>query len=127
MEIKCSNRTLRVLVCGGRTFDDAKFVFAQLDRLHAECGFETLIEGDARGVDRLAGEWAQARGVELIKFPADWQNEGRHAALIRNERMLRAGHPDLVIAFPGGNGTLYTCRMAEELGIPVIRINYQSS
>ena len=62
-----------------------------------------------------------------MKFPADWKNEGRHAALIRNERMLREGKPDLVIAFPGGNGTFHTCRLAEELGIPVIRISYSAT
>jgi hypothetical protein len=111
-------RQMRVLACGGRTFDDSDFIFGQLDRLYAEYGFCTLIEGDARGVDRIAGEWAQTRGVALIKFPADWKNEGRHAALMRNVRMLREGSPDLVIAFPGGNGTYCTCRLAEELGIP---------
>ncbi len=113
---------MRVLICGGRQFDEPEFIFAELDRLHARYHFRVVIEGDARGVDRIAGEWARASDVELLVFPADWKGEGRHAALIRNERMLREGKPDLVIAFPGGSGTSHTCWKAEQLGIPVIRI-----
>lgn len=113
---------MKVVVCGGRDFDDADFIHNELDRLHSEYRFDALIEGDARGVDRIAGEWARARGLELIEFPADWKNEGRHAALIRNERMLREGKPDMVIAFPGGNGTWHTCSQAEKLGIAVMRL-----
>ncbi|PZV36483.1 DUF2493 domain-containing protein [Mesorhizobium kowhaii] len=113
---------MKVLVCGGRDFTDHAFVHAELDRLHAQHHFEVVIEGDARGVDRIAGEWARARGVELMVFPADWKGEGRHAALIRNERMLRDGKPDLVVGFPGGGGTWYTCSLAEKLGVTVIRL-----
>lgn len=113
---------MKVLVCGGRDFTDVAFINAELDRLHAQYHFDIVIEGDARGVDRLAGEWARARGVELLVFPADWKGEGRHAALIRNERMLRQGEPDLVVAFPGGGGTWYTCSHAEKLGIHVLRL-----
>lgn len=111
---------MKVLVCGGREFKDADFIFAELDRLHEQFHFVTIIEGDARGVDRIAGDWARARGVELVEYPADWANEGRHAALIRNERMLREEKPDLVIAFPGRQGTSHTCWHAEKLGIRVL-------
>jgi len=113
---------VKVLVCGGRDFNDAEFIFSELDRLHAQYHFVTVIEGAARGVDSIAGAWARARGVNLVEYPADWANEGRHAALIRNERMLREGKPDLVIAFPGGNGTAHTCWHAEKSGIQVVKL-----
>lgn len=113
-----------MLVCGGRNFSDADFIHAELDRLHARCRFDAMIEGDARGVDRIAGEWARSRGIELIEFPAKWQEEGRHAALIRNERMLQEGKPDLVIAFPGGGGTSHTCWKATQAGIAVLKVEY---
>lgn len=113
---------MKVVVCGGRAFDDADFIFEELDRLHAQHAFGTLIEGDARGVDRIAGAWARSRNIALIEFPADWKKEGRHAALIRNERMLREGQPDLVIAFPGAQGTSHTCWLAGKLGIAVIKV-----
>ena len=114
---------LKVLVCGGRDFDDTTFIHSELDRLHAQYDFCTVIEGDARGVDRIAGEWARSRGIELIEFPADWKNEGRHAALIRNLRMLNEGRPYLVVAFPGGGGTWHTCSHAEKMGIAVLKVD----
>ncbi len=117
---------LKVLVCGGRDFSHADFIHAELDRLHARYGFDMLIEGDARGVDRIAGEWARARGIKLIEFPAKWKEQGRHAALIRNERMVQEGKPDLVIAFPGGAGTSHTCRTAEQAGILVLKVEYRN-
>jgi hypothetical protein len=70
--------------CGGREFDDNAFIYAELDRVHEQCRFDQVIEGPARGIDQISGEWARARGIELTEFPADWTNEGRHAALIRN-------------------------------------------
>ncbi len=113
---------MKVLICGGRNFDDAAFIYAELDQLLSTHQFTTVIEGDARGVDRIAGEWARSRGVEFTEYPADWKTEVRHAALIRNERMLREGKPDRVIAFPGGNGTWYTCSLARKLNIPVVTV-----
>ena len=113
---------MKVLVCGGREFNDADFISSELDQLHAQYHFVTVIEGAARGVDSIAGTWARARGLDVVEYPADWANEGRHAALIRNERMLREGQPDLVIAFPGGNGTAHTCWHAETLGIQVVKL-----
>lgn len=115
---------MKVLICGGRQFTDTIFVHTELDRLHARYNFDSVIEGDARGVDRIAGEWARSRGINLIEFPANWKDEGRHAALIRNERMLYEGKPDLVIAFPGGGGTSHTCWKAEQAGIDVIKVDY---
>jgi hypothetical protein len=113
---------MRVLVCGGRQFDDVSFARAILDRLHAEHRFQVLIEGDARGADRIAGDWADLRGVEHVKFPADWEKLGRKAGPIRNEQMLREGKPDLVIALPGGRGTANMVRIAREAGVRVIEI-----
>jgi hypothetical protein len=82
-----------VLVCGGRDFADRDWLFRVLDEL----GPSEVIHGAARGADRLAGEWARARGVACREYPADWKGQGRGAGFRRN--------PDLVVAFPGGRST----------------------
>ena len=114
--------TIRVLVCGGGDFDDAEFLFAELDKLHGEHGFAVVIEGEARGADTLAGEWAEARGIELEKYPADWDGLGRKAGPMRNEQMLSEGKPNLVVAFPGGRGTAHMRRIAEEANVRVNKV-----
>jgi hypothetical protein len=54
---------MRVLVCGGRDFDNRAMLNAALDRLHAERVFSLVIAGGARGADTLAEDWANARGI----------------------------------------------------------------
>jgi hypothetical protein len=53
---------MRVLVCGGRDFDDAGLMIGVLDRLHTEELFTVLIHGNARA-DRIADAWASVRGI----------------------------------------------------------------
>src|SRR5947208_664188 len=95
----------RVIVCGGRDFGDREALYAALDRLHTEYSFSVVTAGGARGADNLAAEWAKDRGIPAEVYMADWKGQGRAAGPIRNERMLKEGRPDLVIAFAGGKGT----------------------
>lgn len=96
---------MRVLVCGGRDFMDRAWLFRELDALLSSRGVTIIISGCARGADTLGIEWAEARGIEVARFPADWNTHGRAAGPIRNQQMLEEGKPDLVVAFPGGGGT----------------------
>lgn len=112
---------MRLLVCGGRSYDDRERLFAALDLAAAKCGMSTLIHGGARGADRLAGEWAAARRIQETVYPAGWTEFGRRAGPIRNQRMLDDGRPDGVVAFPGGAGTADMIRRANAAGLPVWR------
>lgn len=113
----------RVLVCGGRDFVDAKRVWSVLDHyLTLGDDFKCLIHGAARGADSLAGEWAIARSVPVLAFPADWTTHGNSAGPIRNAQMLREGAPTLVIAFPGGSGTRDMVSRSKRAQLPVLEI-----
>ena len=111
---------MRVLVCGGRDFMDRTWLFRELDALRSDRGVTIIISGCARGADTLGIEWAEARGVEVARFPADWNTHGRAAGPIRNQQMLDEAKPDLVIAFPGGRGTADMVRRARAAGIELI-------
>ena len=110
---------MRLLVCGGRDFSDTKHAYRVLDRLHRARGVDVVIEGDARGADRIAGYWARRNGIDNLKFRADWEKHGVAAGTIRNGQMLAEGKPDLVLAFPGGRGTADMLRRARAAGLPV--------
>lgn len=114
----------RVLVCGGRDFDDTARVFAVLDKLHSEAGIDAIIEGGARGADACGKEWAFRRNVGCMTFEADWENQGSFAGPARNKRMLDEGQPDLVIAFPGGRGTADMVCKARKAGVEVVEISH---
>lgn len=96
---------MRVLVCGGRDYAGREVLFATLDAIHAVTPIEVLIEGGANGADALAASWARVREVSHWRVPANWRRDGRGAGAIRNQRMLTMCEPNLVVAFPGGNGT----------------------
>lgn len=112
---------MRILVCGGRDFNDAEAVMRALDKLHAERGITLVIEGGATGADAGARHWASATGVDVRTFWADWQTYGRRAGPLRNARMIDEGRPDGVVAFPGGRGTDDMIRQARTAGIKVWR------
>jgi hypothetical protein len=113
---------MRVLITGGKRFENWSLLVEALDRLHEEGGITTLIHGAAKGADTLAGEWARTRGVEVISCPADWKRYGRAAGPIRNKQMLVEHKPNLVVAFQGSTGTANMVSIAEKAGVEVIRI-----
>jgi YspA, cpYpsA-related SLOG family len=70
---------MRVLVCGGRDFDNVGLMISALDRLHTEKSFTVVIHGNARGADRMADAWARCRGVprEPYELPrGEWDELG---------------------------------------------------
>lgn len=113
---------MRVLVCGSREWSDRAVLRDCLDRVAAVLRVDTVIEGEARGADTMAREWALDHGIAVAKFPADWARLGKSAGVERNERMLRDGEPDLVIAFPFGEsrGTWHMVRAAWRAGVRVL-------
>jgi hypothetical protein len=112
---------IRVLVCGGRHYRDNGAVFGRLNILHADKGIAVIIHGSATGADALAEKWAVANDVPIMALKADWNAYGRAAGPIRNRKMLTEGRPDLVLAFPGGDGTADMVRQAEDRGFLVER------
>lgn len=139
---------MKVLVCGGRDFgemspyvargtddyyrearrvrDDRHLLNVTLNALQ-QCP-TVIIHGAARGADRLADNWAKACGVRRLPFVANWYPNGRKGGLDRsagprrNQAMLEEGQPDLVIAFPGGDGTADMVRRAKSAGVKVVEV-----
>lgn len=145
---------MKVLVCGGRNFgkctkgsnggwleDDRmkehRFIRTTLDRFAtAESIYYDpydnwlpsdieIISGGATGADSVAIDWAIVNWCKFQEFKADWKKYGKQAGFIRNQRMLSEGKPNVVIAFPGGNGTAHMVKIAKAAGIRVMEIEYQ--
>ncbi len=107
---------MKVLVCGGRDYDDYAKVRDVLSQLFP---WPTqIIEGGADGADNLAKIWARGQGISVHTFKAQWDKYGKAAGMIRNKEMLDEGKPDRVVAFPGGRGTSDMVSRAIEAGIP---------
>ena len=130
-----TNDKFRLLVCGGRDYGyrtdpktgkkekyqpEIDHIWHTLDLVWRSIGRPLLvIEGEQRGVDLLAREWAEEKGLEVKGFPADWDKYQKRAGFIRNAQMLEEGKPQAVVAFPGGVGTRMMVSLSRRAGIPV--------
>ncbi len=113
----------RVLVCGGRYYDDREALWSFLDRCHVAAPITCLIDGACHlgGADLLAHQWARAHGVPTERYPVDERIDGPWPAAgnRRNARMQAASRPDVVLATDGGSGTAHMMRIAM---VPVVRV-----
>jgi hypothetical protein len=117
------NAPSRILICGGRDFADQSLfnhTMAQCKSFFAKefC----IINGFARGADRMAHVWAFFEGCPSLCVPANWDFYGKKAGPIRNNWMLKWCAPDLVIAFPGGHGTEDMIKQSLTHNIAVYRV-----
>lgn len=110
------NINMRVIVCGGRDFEDVEFVIHYLNHVHNWNPITCVIAGAARGVDTFAELWADEMGIPKEVYPADWDKHGKSAGPIRNQEMLDKSNPDMIMAFPGGRGTAHMFKIAEAHG-----------
>ena len=132
----------KVLICGGKVFKDEEFLCNYLDfkrmSFTDDC---TIIDGGATGADSLGYAWREDRGLRSERYFPDWNNldapnarikqrrDGTYynanAGFDRNQEMIDSGKPELVIAFPGNNGTRDMIRRAIAANIPVFEIRYK--
>ena len=91
---------MRLIVAGSRDFVDYEYLSAVLDGVSTYVDTIEIVSGCARGADALGERFAEERGMEITRFPADWGTHGRAAGYIRNVEM--ADYADALIAFWDG-------------------------
>ena len=111
----------RIIVCGGRDFNNRDVVFNALGNYGAMFGPFEIVHGGAGGADSLAGEFGKQHGLTVHVEPANWREHGKAAGPIRNKLMLAKYAPIChVLAFPGGRGTAHMVKIAREAGVAVL-------
>lgn len=120
---------LRVVVTGSREWSSRSLIHAALWAAFARSvGQPRLAHGGATGADEIAGAMGlvAARdlrgGLTVEVYPANWDLDGRAAGPLRNQRMIEAERPHLVLAFPlpRSRGTWDCVRRARAMGVPVV-------
>lgn len=113
---------MKILVCGGRDYVNRDVMRAVLSFFPRET---VIVHGGARGADKLCGSTAKELGFKDVRvYPADWKAHGKAAGPIRNREMYQAERPDIVVAFPGGNGTADMIGVALNGGTRVIEVPF---
>lgn len=110
---------MKVIVTGGRFYKDEKTVERALGSLR----ITFLIEGGAKGADRLARQWAIKNFIPYKTYDADWDQYGLAAGPIRSAQMLDEHPSAIVMAFPGDKGTAGCVTQAKARGMLVLSVS----
>ena len=94
----------RIIVAGGRDFDDYEYLVKSIDEiLSGVIGPIKFVSGTARGADTLGERYAKEHGIDVARFPADWDRYGKKAGYLRNIEMAdyacEEGSKAILIAF----------------------------
>jgi len=99
----------KLLVCGSRTITNVSWIFSEIEKYISESNLQYsdihIIEGSAKGVDKIAKQFADDRNIPVIEMPADWKSYGRAAGPIRNEQMVKLCDQCLILWDGKSRGT----------------------
>ena len=117
---------MRVIVAGGRDFNDADRLTYILDGDFGLDRRDTILSGMARGADSLAVEYANEAPTKLERYPAEWDKYGKSAGYKRNEQMAKLA--EMLIAFWDGKsrGTKHMIDIALREGLEVHVYRYRN-
>jgi ABC-type enterochelin transport system substrate-binding protein len=115
---------MKVIIAGGRNFRDYDKLRESCDNILVNQKEVEIVSGTAAGADTLGERYAQEKGYEVKKFPAQWDLYGKSAGYKRNQQM--AEYADGLIAFWDGKskGTKHMIDIANKMGLKVRVIRY---
>ena len=116
--------TLRCIIAGSRTIDDARQVDAAFRSAPFFAQVTEVVSGGAAGVDTLARSAAEAFDLPFTEMLADWDRHGRRAGYLRNVAMAeyaKAVPPGALVAVWDGvsRGTKHMIDIGRERGLLV--------
>lgn len=117
---------MRVIIAGGRDFNDYDLMKRKLDALLANQTGVVIVSGACpTGADKLGERYALERKLPVVQHPADWKQHGKSAGPRRNEQM--AQNADALVAFWDGKsrGTKNMIDNAEKYGLKVRVVMYE--
>lgn len=118
---------MKVIIAGGRDFDDYPKLCATMFRIPtSEMEVTEIVCGKAPGADTLGERYAKAMKIPVKEFPAEWDIHGKSAGPIRNSQM--AEYADALVAFWDGksHGTKDMIEKMAKLGKKILVISYKN-
>jgi hypothetical protein len=79
---------MRVLVCGGRYYENSDVVHQELTRFHWRNSIDVIIHGGVSGAGAAAEGWARRNRAYVVRYPPNWEAWGKKAESLRNNFML---------------------------------------
>lgn len=113
----------RILITGSRTWTDTEYIRQVFTSLNETIDQDiTLVSGHCpKGADMLGEKIALELGWDVELHPADWNQHGRKAGFIRNQKMVDS-QPDKLVAFihNKSKGAAMTVQIAKKVNLPIV-------
>jgi len=115
---------MRVIIAGGRYFDDYDLLKKKVDSILKNATNIEIISGMASGADTLGLNYGKENGYKVIEMPANWDQYGNSAGYRRNEDM--ASIADACIVFWDGKskGSGHMIDLARQYNLQLRIIRY---
>ena len=114
----------QVVVAGGRDFSNYPLLCKKLDHLFQNRQPTAIISGLARGADTLGRQYALERDIQVLEFPAHWNELGKRAGMVRNREMLEAADAVVVFWDSVSKGTANMVEITQKAGLPLRIVRY---
>lgn len=110
----------KLIVTGARNFHNYNIVKQEVDRLSLQ--IEDLVEivsGGTNGTDKIGRRYAFRHMIDNHIIKADWKNDGDHADVIRDKKMVEYADGAVVFWNDTSEGTQQLINEAKKAGIKV--------
>ena len=97
-----------VIICGSREYENYELLKEKCNTILSRKLIDpdikvVIISGCAKGADSLGEKYASEIGLEILKYPADWDKYGKRAGYLRNKQMAEIGNAVIAFMVPGEN------------------------
>jgi hypothetical protein len=118
------NNEFRVIVAGGRDFQNYNLLKNKLDLLLSSKENVVIVSGCAKGADMLGEKYARQNNLVISFYPALWGQFGKQAGFGRNLEMAK--NADACVCFWDGEstGTKHMIDTAKSLNLKLRVFNY---
>lgn len=98
--------SFNVIICGSREFENYELLKEKCNHLLSRKLKDpdtkvVIVSGCAKGADSLGEKYASETGLEILKYPADWDRFGKRAGYLRNKQMAEVGNAVIAFMVPG--------------------------
>jgi hypothetical protein len=123
----------KLIIAGGRFFSDYELLKHEVKKFIVE-EIKTkknleIVSGKAKGADRLGEQFAAEFGIQVKQFPANWNEHGKKAGPMRNEKMAQYATGEYCICFWDGSsrGTENMIENAKKYGLSLRVVRYDQT
>lgn len=116
----------KVIIAGSRDFKNYNLLKEKCDKIFSNIKQPIeIVSGCARGADTLGEKYAEEKGYPIKKFPADWDNLGKKAGILRNIEM--GDYADALVIFikNSSRGSTDMLNRARKKGLLIRTINIE--